>query len=109
MSSIAINPVRPWPGLYVAFQDSSRNNTITIHNSTFESNICYKFGGGGADVGYLFSQKDPPQNNSLSFQNCNFTNNTAKYGGGAELYLSRGFYSTWNVFLNIVTGRKTKW
>ena len=77
-------------GLYVAFQDSPNYNTITIHNSTFESNGCYKFGGGGADIGYLSVFKEnPPRNNSVTFQNCNFTNNTAKHGGGIEFYSSQ--------------------
>ena len=76
-------------GLYVVFQDSPKNNTIIIHNSTFESNNCYKYGGGGANVGYLFFKESPPQNNSVTFQSCSFTNNTAKYGGGIEFYSSQ--------------------
>ena len=92
-------------GLYVAFQDSPLNNTITIHNSTFKANICYKFGGGGADIGYLFFKENPPRNNSVTFQHCNFTNNTAEHGGGVEFYSSqvKEIYCNLNntiVFLN---------
>ena len=92
-------------GLYVAFQDSPKNNTVIINNSTFENNVCYKHGGGGADVGYLFFKEDLPQNNSIIFQYCNFTNNTAKFGGGVEFYSSqvKEIYSNLNntiLFLN---------
>ena len=92
-------------GLYVTFQDSPQKNTITIHNSTFKRNICYKFGGGGAKVGYMFLKEKLPQNNSISFQHCSFTNNAAKYGGGTKFYSAQveDVYNNLNntiVFLN---------
>ena len=94
-------------GLYVAFQDSPKNNTVIINNSTFENNVCYKHGGGGADVGYLFFDDDLPQNNSIIFQHCNFTNNTAKFGGGVELYSTQAKENSSNtiVFLNCIWER----
>ena len=99
-------------GLYVAFQDSPKNNTVIVNNSTFENNVCYKHGGGGADVGYLFFKDDLPQNNSIIFQHCTFTNNTAKFGGGIEFYSSqvKELYSNLNntiLFLNC-TWRQNK-
>ena len=91
-------------GLYIAFQDSPKNNTVILNNSTFENNVCYKHGGGGADVGYLFFDDDLPQNNSIIFQHCNFTNNTAKFGGGVELYSTQAKENCSNtiVFLNCI-------
>ena len=72
-------------GLYLTLRDGSSNSKIYISNVTFDSNICYRFGGGGAKIHYMFSRL--LKNNSISLENCTFSKNAAKFGGGV-LFLS---------------------
>ena len=67
-------------GLYLTLRDGSSNNKIYISNVIFDSNFCHRFGGGGAKIHYMFSSL--LKNNSISLQNCTFSKNVAKFGGG---------------------------
>ena len=89
-----------WGGaLFIQFQDSSSNNSVTITDSPFIENDCYVNGGGAADIGYIFYLKptegDKAVNNTMTFKNCKFVRNHAvKYGGGVALFASRGLHHT---------------
>ena len=78
-------------GLYLMLHNGSSNNKIYVNDVTFASNICYKFGGGGAKVHYvyLFNDSRPLKNNSISFESSTFVNNTANFGGGIVFFSSQ--------------------
>ena len=76
-------------GLYLTLHDGSNNNKIYISNVTFDSNICYRFGGGGAKIHYMFTDSRPLKNNLISLENCTFINNKANFGGGVVFYSSQ--------------------
>ena len=78
-------------GLYLMLHNGSSNSKIYVNDITFDSNICYKFGGGGAKIHYvyLFNDSRPLKNNSISFESCTFTNNNAKFGGGVVFFSSQ--------------------
>ena len=73
-------------GLFTSFQDSPQDNKIAVRNTCFVRNYCYINGGGGVDMGLLFYDNKTAQNNTMKFDNCNFTENTASYGGGVKIY-----------------------
>ena len=73
-------------GLYLNLRDGSSNSKIYISNVTFDRNICYKLGGGGAKIHYMFTDSRPVKNNSILLVNCIFTNNEANFGGGVAFY-----------------------
>ena len=76
-------------GLYLTLRDGSSNSKIYISNVTFDSNICYRFGGGGAKIHYMFADSRPLKNNLISLENCTFVNNTANFGGGVVFFSSQ--------------------
>ena len=75
-------------GLKASFQDESENNTLTVLKSTFQKNRCPTNGGGGANVGYTFYRKPFPCHNKITFFDCEFLKNNAKFGGGLAFYSS---------------------
>ena len=77
-------------GLYVGLLDNPNNNTIYISNTKFDGNYCSKTGG-GIQINYLF---DEGANNFVSLQNCNFTSNTAEFGGGMVFYSNQRYKSS---------------
>ena len=83
-------------GLFVEMQDWSSNNSVSVTNSTLYGNEClFKnissqgTGGGGSRIGYVFFNDTHVRSNSISFENCNFSNNSAFFGGGVSYYASR--------------------
>ena len=88
-------------GLFIEFQDKAVRNYVSITSSTFTNNSVHYHsngtGGGGARVGYIFysgsdvDQLDSVQNNRVSFDGCNFTNNAARYGGGISFHSAYQF------------------
>ena len=76
-------------GLYLTLRDGSSNSKIYISNVTFDSNICYRFGGGGAKIHYMFADSRPLKNSLISLENCTFVNNTANFGGGVVFFSSQ--------------------
>ncbi len=83
-------------GLYISFQDAPDSNVINIENTTFINNNCTLNGGGGVDVGFIFSDTERPNLNDVSFCKCHFLNNNATYRGGILLY-----YSTSSDYMNL--------
>ena len=87
-----------WGGaLFIQFQDSPRNNSVSITDSSFIENDCYINGGGAVDIGYIFYLKpmegDKAVNNNMTFKNCIFSHNHAeKYGGGVAIFASRSLH-----------------
>ena len=73
-------------GLYLNLRDGSNSSEIYISNVTFDRNICYKLGGGGAKIHYMFTESRPVKNNSILLENCTFINNTANFGGGVAFH-----------------------
>ena len=81
-------------GLLVEFEDFTKNNTMTINNTNFSTNWViasaengYGTAGGGARIGFVILQPKSVENNSVVFENCLFTKNTALYGGGFGMYM----------------------
>ena len=78
-------------GLFLVLHEEATGNRITIDNTVFEHNDC-QYGGGGVQIGYV--QEDPNRNtitnNSILFKQCNFYQNTAKYGGGTTVFSTLG-------------------
>lgn len=85
-------------GLFVEYQDNVQNNTIEIESSIVNSNACHNSesenkgtGGGGARIGYIFFNDTYGRvaNNSMIFNDVQFTGNKAYYGGGLSFYAAR--------------------
>ena len=83
-------------GLYVGHQDYSYNNTLIVNNSIIRGNECFHkasstqgTGGGGARVVFVFFGDTHAQKNSVQFENCIFSDNSAFFGGGVSLYAVR--------------------
>ena len=83
-------------GVFVEHHDWSYNNNFSVYNSHLEDNEClYKnssskgTGGGGARVGYIFFGDTHAKKNFIRFENCNFSGNSAYFGGGLSFYAAR--------------------
>ena len=82
-------------GLLVEMQDWSSNNSVCVSNSVVSGNECFikesirGTGGGGARIGYIFFNDTKVRSNTISFENCNFSNNSAYFGGGISFYATK--------------------
>ena len=83
-------------GLLIEMQDCSSNNRISVNYSNFTNNMClfkdsssHGTGGGAARIGYIFFNDTHVKQNSISFENCNFSSNSAYFGGGLSFYAAR--------------------
>ncbi|XP_065888116.1 uncharacterized protein [Dysidea avara] len=78
-------------GLLIEFNHYSNNNTVSVkERSRFTDNHCVDSsnhsnsgGGGGAQIVYSsYENTNSPGNNKVFFSQCDFTGNTAYWGGG---------------------------
>ena len=83
-------------GIFVEHQDWSNNNSFSVYDSLIEDNMCLYdtsssagTGGGGSRVGYIFFSDTHARNNSIHFEKCNISTNTAYFGGGISFYAAR--------------------
>ena len=83
-------------GIFVEHQDWSTNNSFNVYGSLIEDNMCLNdtsssagTGGGGSRVGYIFFYDTHARNNSIHFEKCNISMNTAYFGGGISFYAAR--------------------
>ena len=60
------------------------NNSLHYNDTLNEGT-----GGGGARVGFVFYKNLNVYGNNILFENCNFTRNSAYWGGGLSLYAAR--------------------
>ena len=75
-------------GVYADFKSDSFNNTVTMVTSSIDS--CTAFAGGAIAVFYYNFDSMLFSNNSVYISSTNFTNNLAKFWGGAiSLYITR--------------------
>ena len=81
-------------GLLVEFEDFSKKNIITINNTHFSQNQViteaknsYGTAGGGVRVGFVIFDQNSVENNSIVFENCLFTENSALWGGGLGMFI----------------------
>ena len=80
-------------GVFIEFEDDSKNNTVNFSNSNFEVNHVVNdsptngTGGGGARVDFLYFNESLAgfHNNTVTFDQCLFFNNSANHGGGLSL------------------------
>ena len=83
-------------GLSIFLHGAASHNTIRITDTNFTENNGYTYnsasgiesGGGGAQVmltAHLFNGMADITNNSVTFQGCCFTNNSAYWGGGLSV------------------------
>ena len=76
-------------GLFVEFQDSSYNNSISINaHNIFTDNTANK-SGGGAHISFFSVNSMQVLNNSIAFDDTIFISNTAQWGGGISFEISR--------------------
>ena len=88
-------------GLSVMLTAQQQRNRILIKDTIFYNNDVY-YAGGGADIGFLTGDHNKyPNNTTVMFHNCSFTNNTASFGGGAGIYVTAA-----NTELNRALGNK---
>ena len=93
-------------GLFIQFEDYSIGNSVLVKDSTLLDNQCYERNnsippeslGGGAKVDFT---SYPPHlvDNSVSFIHCNFTNNSAHWGGALSFASVKGSHHSTNVML----------
>ena len=87
-------------GIFVEFQDLSKNNSVYIHWTTVEWNHCYNdtsyregTGGGGVRLGYIFynssKEKSYVHDNHIQLHSCAIKANKAYWGGGLSFYAAR--------------------
>ena len=82
-------------GIFVEHHDWSSNNRVNVSNTTLQYNQCKNSnrtggtGGGGSRVGYIFFNDTHVKNGSISFENSQFINNSAYFGGGLSFYAAR--------------------
>lgn len=81
-------------GVHVCYRDFSKYNHVRFENCNFDSNSSPNrlepggSHGGGVDAVFLQDDADDLQDNSIVFDSCNFTNNSALFGGGVSLQVS---------------------
>jgi len=78
-------------GVYVEFFEHCHGNSFEMYSSTVHDNKC-QFGanstkpagteGAGGAIKLTYASAIESSNNSLCFENCSFTNNSAYWGGG---------------------------
>lgn len=78
-------------GLFIEFNHYASGNKVNIKgHSQFSNNSCDDSddlditGGGGVQIVYAPYDNFIPHHNSVKFSHCNFTNNTAYWGGGVS-------------------------
>ena len=80
-------------GMYISFADKSQNNIVNVALLNVTTNHCCKQStlfpvhgseGGGIAIYYLLDG-NKTQNNSITFESCEFSNNLAYYGGGVSV------------------------
>ena len=78
-------------GLFLVIHEEAKQNNVTIEKTVFQNNHCH-YGGGGGGVGYVQEDEnsDTITNNSVFFIECNFSQNTARYGGGTAVFSTFG-------------------
>ena len=82
-------------GVFVQYQGCAQNNTFVMEHSSIVSNECYcslcervSTGGGGARVGFI-GTNSCMFNNSIKFDDVEFSDNGAYFGGGLSYHTSR--------------------
>ena len=83
-------------GLFIEFQDKSNHNKVLVKDTKLDSNSCELTsedndgtGGGGARIGFISFTPNSVEFNTITFDNCMFTNNDAYWGGGLSYYTFR--------------------
>ena len=83
-------------GLFAEFQDNAYNNTLQVNSCNISSNeVIFNdirnegTGGGGSRVGFIFFGDTAAYINSIVFDHCWFTDNSAYFGGGVSFYTAR--------------------
>ena len=74
-----INSAAYGGAVYLFIKDSAQNVNVTLSESQFHNNTAFERGGGLA-AGYIHGSK------TIQVFLCNFTSNTAEYGGGIYVY-----------------------
>ena len=74
-------------GMGIEFCENAHGNSVYLRQVTFDKNNASK-AGGGLDVGYINGASDPPITNVVYAEDCNFTDNHARYGAGTAMYAS---------------------
>ena len=90
------NSARYGGALQLSFTNSSHDINVHVNQSDFQINQVQKTGG-ALGAGYIHESSKMNQN-LIKFSNCNFSNNTAKQGGGVYLYAAPTNYNNNNTF-----------
>ena len=81
------NNVKWGGGLFIKITRWPKWNNILVEKCTFYRNRCDQSGGGGADIGFLSkSATSFPRDNTVTFIDSLFQENSAKFGGGTLVH-----------------------
>ena len=93
-----VNNTAVWGGgLFVEFNHYTNNNILTVERSKFSNNSCIgdDTAGGGVQIAYTpYNSIILPSHNNVTFSHCNFTHNTAYWGGGVSYVIITEKYAT---------------
>ena len=85
-------------GLFIEFQDNTRNNSIVQNGGVIDYNGCSRTtayyqnsgtAGGGSRIGFIALDGDVVEHNSVRIVGVNYTVNQCMIGGGVAFYSSR--------------------
>ena len=103
-------------GYHSDFLDYSADNSLSIYNSAFMDNHCYYnkgiygigTGGGGVRIALHYYNKTA-SNNRIDIVQCNFTDNSASYGGGVSFSTVRERNASPCELNNTISFRQCQW
>ena len=75
--------------MHMLIKNNASKNVIKINNCVFEGNLCPHSGGGGARVDMIKESDFVPSRNNMTFFNCTFIKNCARFGGGVLINSSK--------------------
>ncbi len=96
-------------GLFVSYIGKARDNNVRVSNCNFSMNTATF--GGGTYAGYLHTRLpvlETPLNCSHIYEYLNFTENSAKFGGGSSVFASKTANNDFSAIVNFVNCTWTK-
>ena len=98
-------------GIFVQFRDSPINISLIVKGNNFKNNSCYLYGGGGVSLGFVIRDQDSNEviQNTVSFIDCIFEENSAKgNGGGLSIFSTKGVSTKFRV-TNVINLVNCQW
>ena len=97
-----VNNTAVWGGgLFIEFHHYASGNIFIVESSQFSNNSCIDSDnpdgtvGGGVQIAYTpYDSLVLPSHNNVTFSHCNFTHNTAYWGGGVSYVIVTELHAT---------------